>query len=108
MFTLGPAPKKYTPLRRFPASEFDLSVVAGLRVHCAELAARIRDAAGALCERVQYLYSYQGKPLPEDRQSLTYRVTLAAPDHTLTSEEVAGVRGQIIAALEAAGFSIRQ
>ncbi len=108
MFALGPVPRKYSPLRRFPASEFDLSVVAGLRVHCAELAARIRDAAGALCERVQYLYSYQGKPLPEDRQSLTYRVTLAAPDHTLTNEEVAGVRGRIIAALEAAGFSIRQ
>jgi phenylalanyl-tRNA synthetase beta chain len=108
MFALGPLPKKYTPLRRFPESEFDLSVVAGLRVHCAELAARIRDAAGALCERVQYLYSYQGKPLPEDRQSLTFRVTLAAPDHTLTSEEVAGVRGRIISALEAAGFAIRQ
>ena len=108
MFALGPLPKKYTPLRRFPESEFDLSVVAGLRVHCAELAARIRDAAGSLCERVQYLYSYQGRPLPDDRQSLTFRVTLAAPDHTLTSEEVAGVRARIISALEAAGFAIRQ
>jgi phenylalanyl-tRNA synthetase beta chain len=108
MFALGPLPKKYVPLRRFPASEFDLSVVAGLRVHCAELAARIRDAAGPLCERVQYLYSYQGKPLPEDRQSLTFRITLAAPDHTLSSDEVASVRAAIIAALEAAGFGIRQ
>lgn len=108
MFALGPLPKKYAPLRRFPVSEFDLSVVAGLRVHCAELAARIRDAAGPLCERVQYLYSYQGKPLPEDRQSLTYRITLGAPDHTLSSEEVASVRSAIIAALEKEGFSIRQ
>lgn len=108
MFALGPLPRKYVPLRRFPTSEFDLSVVAGLRVHCAELAARIRDAAGALCERVQYLYSYQGKPLPEDRQSLTYRVTLGAPDHTLSSDEVAAVRRNIIGALEAAGFAIRQ
>ncbi len=108
MFALGPLPKKYVPLRRFPVSEFDLSVVAGLRVHCAELAARIRDAAGPLCERVQYLYSYQGKPLPEDRQSLTYRITLGAADHTLSSEEVAAVRAAIIAALEGAGFSIRQ
>jgi len=108
MFALGPLPKQYTPLRRFPASEFDLSVVAGLRVHCAELAARIRGAAGALCERVQYLYSYQGKPLPEDRQSLTFRVTLAAADHTLSSDEVSGVRSRIIAALETAGYAIRQ
>lgn len=108
MFALGPLPKKYTPLRRFPVSEFDLSVVAGLRVYSAELAARIRGAAGPLCERVQYLYSYQGKPLPEDRQSLTFRVTLGAPDHTLSSEEVAAVRASIIAALEAAGFGIRQ
>ncbi|MCX7602898.1 MAG: phenylalanine--tRNA ligase subunit beta [Bryobacteraceae bacterium] len=108
MFALGPLPKKYTPLRRFPVSEFDLSIVAGLRVHCAELAARIRGAAGPMCERVQYLYSYRGRPLPEDRQSLTYRITLGAPDHTLSSEEVASVRSAIIAALEAAGYGIRQ
>jgi len=108
LFALGPLPVKYTPPRRFPVSEFDLSVVAGLRVLCAELAALIRDAAGPLCERVAYLYSYRGKPLPEDRQSLTFRITLGAPDRTLSSDEVAQVRASIIAALTSAGYSLRQ
>ncbi len=40
MHALGAVPRKYTPLRRFPTSEFDLSVVAGLRVLSAELAVR--------------------------------------------------------------------
>lgn len=108
MFALGPLPVKYTPPRRFPVSEFDLSVVTGLRVLSAELAALIRDSAGPLCERVTYLYSYRGKPLADDRQSLTFRITLGAPDRTLSSDEVAQVYSHIITALTSAGHSIRQ
>lgn len=107
LFHLGPEPKKYTPLRRYPASEFDLSVVAGLRELCGSIAAQIREAAGAQCDRVAFLYSYQGKPLPEDRQSLSFRVTVSAPDHTLSSQEVTAIRNAIIERLRAAGHELR-
>jgi len=107
LFRLDTAPKKYTPLQRYPSSAFDLSVVADLRELAGVLRNRIQDAAGAWCERVEYLYSYRGKPFPEDRQSLTYRVTLNAPDRTLSSDEVSTVRQGIIDALRAAGYELR-
>jgi phenylalanyl-tRNA synthetase beta chain len=107
MFDLGPEVKKYTPLRRFPSSEFDLSVVAGLRDLCGEIADGIQQAAGASCEKVTFLYAYQGRPLPEDKQSLSFRVTVSAADHTLANDELTALRGAIIESLKLKGFELR-
>lgn len=107
LFELGAPPKKYTPLRRYPTSAFDVSVVAGLRVLCADIGALIRQGAGEYCLSVEYLYSYKGKPLAHDQQSLTFRVTVGANDRTLTSDEVQAVRDRAIAALAAQGLSLR-
>ncbi|WP_321476669.1 phenylalanine--tRNA ligase subunit beta [uncultured Paludibaculum sp.] len=107
LFKLGPAPRRYQPLRRYPTSEFDLSVIAGLRDLCGTLEEKIRSAAGPLCERVRFLYAYQGKPLPDDRQSLSFRVTVGAADHTLSNDEVTGIRNGIIASLASAGHELR-
>ncbi len=107
LFRLGARPKKYTPLKRYPSSEFDLSVVTGLKELCATVESRIRKAAGAGCDRVAFLYSYQGKPLPEDRQSMSFRVTVSAADHTLSNDEVTAVRNAIITELKAAGYELR-
>ena len=106
-FAMGPGPKRYTPLRRYPSSAFDLSVVAGLRALSGEIAARIRTAAGARCDAVEYLYSYRGKPLREDQQSLTFRITVSAPDHTLTNEELTALRQSVMEALRGEGFELR-
>lgn len=107
MFDLGPELKKYTPLRRFPSSEFDLSVVAGLRDLCGDIASGIQQAAGPLCEKIAFLYAYQGKPLPDDKQSLSFRVTVSAADHTLANEDLTALRGAIIESLKSKGYEFR-
>ncbi len=107
MFDLGPEGKKYTPLRRFPSSDFDLSVVAGLRDLCGGIAGSIRQAAGPSCEKVAFLYAYQGKPLPDDKQSLSFRVTVSAADHTLANDELTALRSAIIESLKSKGFELR-
>lgn len=107
VFRLGPEPRRYTPLRRYPASPFDLSVVAGLRVLSADVEAVIRESAGSLCDQVEFLYSYRGAPLPEDRQSLTYRITVSAPDKTLSSEDVASIRAAVMEKVRQAGYELR-
>jgi phenylalanyl-tRNA synthetase beta chain len=99
-----PAPRYQAP-QRFPSSAFDLSVVTGLRTVYASLEAAVREAAPV--DSVEYLYTYRGQPLPEDRQSVTLRVTVSASDHTLTSEEVTARREAIIARLRALGHELR-
>jgi phenylalanyl-tRNA synthetase beta chain len=107
LFHLGDKPKKYTPLQRYPSSAFDLSVITGLRELAGALRKKIRAAAGECCESVKYLYAYRGDPFPEDRQSLTYRVTLSAAGRTLAGDEAAAVRSAIIDALRADGYELR-
>jgi phenylalanyl-tRNA synthetase beta chain len=104
---LGEPARRYTPLRRFPSSAFDLSVVTGLRVLCAGIGGMIREAAGPACDRVEYLYAYRGKPLADDQQSMTFRVTVSSPDHTLTNEEVTAARNAIIDRLRQSGYELR-
>lgn len=106
-FDMGPEPKRYTPLRRFPSSSFDLSVVAGLRTLAGGLAEQIRAAAGEHCDHVEYLYSYRGQPLPDDMQSLSFRITVSAADHTLTNDELIAIRNAVMDTLRAQGYDLR-
>ncbi len=107
MRELGPPPKRYQPLRRFPSSAFDLSVVAGLRDLAGDIEKRLVELAGENLESIRFLRQYSGPPLPEGKQSLTWRLSVFAADHTLTAEEVGAIRARLIDGLRAAGYDLR-
>jgi phenylalanyl-tRNA synthetase beta chain len=104
---LTPARASYTPVRRFPASAFDLSIVADAREYAGNLELEIRRFAGPLALEVEYVREYQGAPLPEGRKSVSFRVVAGAPDRTLSSDEIADMRGKIIASLNGLGYELR-
>lgn len=95
---------QYSPVRRFPASEFDLSVVAEARAHTGDVLLVLRKAAGVTVESIAYLREFV---LPDARRSLSFRITVARRDRTLTQEEINAERAHLIVALEAAGYSLR-
>jgi phenylalanyl-tRNA synthetase beta chain len=103
------APKelRYTPIRRYPSSAFDLSVVARER----ELVGDLRDAlaalAGPLLESIVYQRQNAGPPLAEGTKSVSFRLTLGSPERTLSSEEVAEVRACLIDGMRARGYDLR-
>jgi phenylalanyl-tRNA synthetase beta chain len=99
---------KYTPIRRFPSSAFDLSMIAPQRELSGALEARLRGFAGPLLESVVYLREYTGPQVPEDRKSVSYRFTLGARERTLSSEEVNSVRAGIIAKMRELGYEMRE
>jgi phenylalanyl-tRNA synthetase beta chain len=98
---------RYQTLRRFPVSAFDLSVVAGLREPSGGIERQLADAAGADLVEIEFVRVYTGAPLPQDRKSVSYRLTVAAPDRTLSSEEVAAVRNRVIESMRASGYELR-
>jgi phenylalanyl-tRNA synthetase beta chain len=102
-----PARASYTPVRRFPESAFDLSIVAGAREYAADLEMEIRRFAGDLALAVEYVREYRGAPLPEGKKSVSFRVVAGAVDRTLSSEEIAEMRGRIIAGLNGLGYELR-
>jgi phenylalanyl-tRNA synthetase beta chain len=106
-FQLRPGPARYKPLRRFPASSFDLSIVAGARELVGGLQAMVAQHAGELLESIVFVRQYSGPPLPPEKKSVSFRITVGAPDRTLSAGDVAQARSRIIEAVKAAGYELR-
>jgi phenylalanyl-tRNA synthetase beta chain len=98
---------KYTPVRRYPSSAFDLSVIAGLREPAGDLEARVARFAGPLLESVQFLRQYSGPPLEEGTKSVSFRLTVGSPERTLSSEEIGEIRARIIEGMRELGYELR-
>ena len=104
---LRPAQAKYLAVRRFPSSAFDLSVVTPLREPAGAIEGKLRAAAGPLLESIEYQRQYVGAPLAEGTKSVSFRLTVGAADHTLSSDEVTAIRNGIIEAMQGAGYELR-
>jgi phenylalanyl-tRNA synthetase beta chain len=98
---------RYQPLRRFPTSAFDLSVVAALRDPAGNIERLLIGAAGSDLVEIEFVRQYIGAPLPEDRKSVSYRLTVGAPDRTLSSDEVTAIRTRVIEACRQSGYDLR-
>ena len=105
--SLSAAETRYSAIRRYPSSAFDLSVIAGARELAGRLEAGIASFAGPLLESVQFVRQYSGPPLPEGRKSVSFRVTLGSPERTLASEEVGEIRNRIIEGMRGLGYELR-
>jgi phenylalanyl-tRNA synthetase beta chain len=98
---------RYQALRRYPTSAFDLSVVTDLRRPAGEIERQLAAAAGAGLVDIEFVREYTGAPLPDDRKSVSFRLTVGAADHTLSSEEVSVIRDRVIEAMRKSGFELR-
>jgi phenylalanyl-tRNA synthetase beta chain len=104
---LEPAGATYTPVRKFPTSAFDISVVAGARELAGKIELEIRRFAGELAEKIEYVREYQGERLPEGKKSVSFRIIAGAADRTLTAVEITAMRNGIIEGLTALGYELR-
>jgi phenylalanyl-tRNA synthetase beta chain len=107
LMRLTPLQKPYAGIQRFPSSAFDLSVIAGARALVGDLQRQLAELAGDTLDRIEYVRQYSGAPLAEGTKSVSYRLTLAAPDRTLSSEEVGAVRSTVIEGMRARGYELR-
>ena len=73
---------------RHPVVERDLAVVVADDRPAGDVEAAIRRHAGPLLVSVELFDIYRGRPLPDDRRSLAFRLVFGADDRTLTEGEV--------------------
>jgi phenylalanyl-tRNA synthetase beta chain len=99
---LDPAPRRpapFAPLPTTPASERVLALLLPEGVAAARVDAVLRQAGGALLERVDVESDYRGAELPGGTRSVAYRLTFRAPDRTLRDHEVDEAENRILAVL---------
>jgi phenylalanyl-tRNA synthetase beta chain len=99
--------KRYTPIRRFPSSAFDLSVLTDLRDLVGDIRKKLADFAGDDLVSIEFLRVYTGPPLPEGKKSVSFRITVGAQGRTLSSDEAGATRSRIIEAMQALGYELR-
>ncbi|MGA2182613.1 MAG: phenylalanine--tRNA ligase subunit beta [Bryobacteraceae bacterium] len=104
MRRLAPATPKYEPLRRFPVSSFDLSVVAAARALALDVQKQLAELAGASLVAIEFVREYMLTP---EQRSVSFRITVGAPGKTLSSDEVGAIRQRIIDGMTARGYELR-
>jgi phenylalanyl-tRNA synthetase beta chain len=96
----GGGEEVYEDLVAYPPATMDLAVVLDGGVTADELLALVRRAGGKLLRDASVFDVYEGDQVPAGKRSLAVRLTLRAPDRTLSDKDINGVRGKVIAALE--------
>jgi len=98
---------KYTPLRKFPTSGFDLSVVAELLTPVEKIQDELMRLAGPDLAAIEFIRQYAGPPLPHGQKSVSYNLKVGALDHTMTADELTVIRQRIIDGMQALGYELR-
>jgi len=84
---------KYTPLRRFPTSSFDITVAVSPRSLSADVLAKVQADTVPNLVNSTYLYEYADEV--KGTKSLTFRFTVGASGRTLTSEEIGAAQTRL-------------
>jgi phenylalanyl-tRNA synthetase beta chain len=98
---------KYSPLRKYPTSGFDLSVLTALHLPVAQIEADLRALGGSDIVMVDFVRQYAGPPLSDGQKSVSYHLEAGAPDHTLTAEEATDIRQRLIDGMRSRGYELR-
>lgn len=92
-------PPKYKQVSRYPSSDIDLAFVVPDTVPASDVVVTMRKAGGALLKSADLFDTFRSDAIGGDSRSLAYRLRMQADDRTLTDEEVADVRQQLINAV---------
>lgn len=92
----------------YPPQVFDLAFEVDEEVSAVVVLEAIDAAGQGLVENRRVFDVYAGDPIPDGRKSIAVNLTVRAPDRTLSDEEVAPIRRQIVeAVVEATGGMLR-
>jgi phenylalanyl-tRNA synthetase beta chain len=95
-------------LPRFPSIVRDLSILVDSTLPAAAVRGTIRSSAPATLAQVIEFDRYKGKGVPDDRVSLSLRLTFRSPERTLTDGEVDAAMDGIVRALTDAHGAVRR
>ena len=91
----------YEDLTSFPSIRQDLAVAVPDDVPAAAVVNVVRRAGGDLLADARVFDVYRGAQVGEGRTSLALALQFRAPDRTLSDDDVAPLREEIVAALQA-------
>ena len=95
-------------LSTHPVAQSDVALVVEEEVAAADLESALRQGAGEMLESLSLMDIYRGDQVGPGHKSLAYRLVFRAPDRTLTTKEVNGLRDRAIASATAAVAAVQR
>jgi phenylalanyl-tRNA synthetase beta chain len=90
---------EYEDVLTYPSVRQDIAVAVAEEVEVGALVAAAREAAGPLLREARVFDVYRGEQVGEGRKSVAIHLAFQSPERTLTDEDAAELRGQIVEAL---------
>ncbi|MDC4232998.1 phenylalanine--tRNA ligase subunit beta [Actinomyces sp. B33] len=90
-------PIQVSAVSTYPLAKEDIALVVDADVPVSRVEQVVRQGAGSLAEEVRLFDVYEGDQVPEGKRSLAFALRLRAPDRTLTAQEAARVRSDVVA-----------
>ena len=98
----------FEPPSVYPPVIFDLAFELDAMAAVADVLSAVDAAEASLLEHREVFDLFVGSPIPTGRKSVAVRLTMRAPDRTMTDDEVAPILRRIVAEVEArTGASLR-
>jgi phenylalanyl-tRNA synthetase beta chain len=104
---VSPAVIAFNAFASVPSLRQDLAVTLPDTVPAAQVLERVRAAAGEMLDDVSVFDVYTGEQIGEGRRSLALALSFQASAETLSDEDIAPAREQIVAALGELGGELR-
>ncbi|MGZ5436684.1 MAG: phenylalanine--tRNA ligase subunit beta [Pyrinomonadaceae bacterium] len=93
-------PVLYSQLPRFPSIVRDVSLLVDRKITRATLMQAIAGQRPAHFVRSEFVGTYEGEGIPDDKRSLTFRLEYRADDRTLRDDEVDEIHWRVVEALK--------
>ena len=93
-------PVLYAPLPRFPSIVRDVSLLVDRQISLDELIVAAKDRRVPLFVAANFVGTYEGEGIPDNKRSVTLRFEYRANDRTLRDEEIDSVHWSIVKALQ--------
>ena len=95
LFPLLPEIKQSKPIPKYPAVYRDFTIIVDKEVASGKILACVGDAQEKLVESTFLFDVFEGNPIPEDKKSISFRITYRSTSRTLEDEEVNQVHQKI-------------
>ncbi|WP_022868447.1 phenylalanine--tRNA ligase subunit beta [Schaalia vaccimaxillae] len=95
--SMSAEPIQVKAVSTYPVAKEDIALVVPSAIPVSRVEQVVRQGAGPLAESVTLFDIYEGDQVAQGHRSLAFALRLRAGDHTLTAEESAQVRDQVVA-----------
>ena len=96
----GELPVLYLPLPRFPSIVRDVSLLVARNYTVTELVRAVAEEQPRHFVQTEFVGTYEGEGIPDDKRSITLRIEYRSDDRTLRDEEVDEIHWPVIEALK--------